>query len=86
MPLYHFQVLDDQTLPDSVGVQLPDLKAARVEAVRVAAEILKEHAETFWSTYEWQLKVTDDTGLTLFTLLFLAQEAPSTRRDGGRNS
>ncbi|MBP0446696.1 hypothetical protein J8J14_18120 [Roseomonas sp. SSH11] len=80
MPRYFFHVQNDQALPDNEGTELPDLLAARVNAVKLAGEILKHHAETFWTEGEWSLKVTDESGLTLFTLYFLAVEAPITRR------
>ncbi|MFT8246625.1 DUF6894 family protein [Roseomonas sp. BN140053] len=81
MPLYYFHTQDNQTLPDRAGTELPDLTAAKVEAVRLAAKTLTQHAETFWTEGEWTLQVTDHTGLTLFVLTFLATEAPATRRD-----
>lgn len=54
----------------------------RVEAVRLGAEALKWHTETFWNGGEWSFEVTDDTGLTLYTLYtlyFLAIEAAPLR-------
>jgi hypothetical protein len=54
--------------------------AAKVQAVEVSSELLKSHARTFWTEGEWSLEVTDDTGLTLFVLHFLATEAPTSRR------
>jgi hypothetical protein len=46
----------------------------------MAGELLKWHAETFWNEAEWSLEVTDEKGLTLFTLHFLAVDAPTLRR------
>jgi hypothetical protein len=80
MPRYHFHVRDQQTPPDADGTELLDVEAARVEAVRLSGELLKHHAETFWNEGEWSLEVTDHTGLTLFTLYFLAIEAAALRR------
>jgi hypothetical protein len=51
--------------------------AARVEAVRYGAELLVLHARTFWNDGEWAIDVTNSTGLTLFTLLFMAVDAPT---------
>jgi hypothetical protein len=80
MARYHFHIRDRQSLPDTVGIEMADLVAARVEAVRLSGEMLKWHAETFWNDGEWSLEVTDHTGLTLFTLYFLAVEAATIRR------
>ena len=79
MARFFFHFRDGRTPPDKEGTELPDLEAVRVEAVRVAAEALKWHAQTFWNDGEWSLDVTDDTGLTLFTLHFLAIEAAAVR-------
>jgi hypothetical protein len=80
VPRYFFHVHDMQTRPDMEGLELPDLTAAKVEAVRSSAEMLKDHALTFWNVGEWSFEVTDDTGLTLFILYFTAIEAPTIRR------
>jgi hypothetical protein len=39
MPRYYFHIDDDRTHIDQVGVELPDLKAARDEAVSAAGQI-----------------------------------------------
>jgi hypothetical protein len=84
MPRYFFHFHDGQTPPDKEGTEFPNLQAARAEAVRLAGEALKWHAETFWNEGEWSLEVTDPTGLTLFTLYFTAVEAAVIRRREGR--
>ena len=86
MSLYFFHFHDKQTPPDLEGSELPDIQAARVEAVRLAGEALKWHAETFWNDGEWSLEVTDHTGLTLFTLYFTATEAAAIRHREARPS
>lgn len=80
MPRYHFNIHDGEDLPDLEGVELPDLVAARVEAVRISGECLRDHAVKFWDGHEWQMEVTNDRGLTLFTLTFYATDAPSVTR------
>ncbi|SHK49857.1 hypothetical protein SAMN02745194_05041 [Roseomonas rosea] len=80
MARYFFHTRDGRTPPDAEGSELPSLEAARVEAVRMSGELLKWHAETFWKEGEWSLEVTDDTGLTLFTLHFVAITAPAIRK------
>lgn len=75
MPRYFFHVQDGRDYPDLQGTELLDLKAARNEAVRFAAALLRDHADTFWASGEWKLRVTDDSDLTLFELLFVAIES-----------
>lgn len=77
MPRYFFHVLDGQDFPDDRGVELPDLRAARKEAVRVAGNLLLDISESFWSTGQWTIRVTDDRDLTQFQLTFFATDAPA---------
>jgi hypothetical protein len=44
MPRYYFHIEDDCTYIDRVGVELPDLEAARDEAVSAAGQILRNGA------------------------------------------
>jgi hypothetical protein len=45
LPRYHFDLHSDGvTIPDLHGVELPTGQAARSEAVRAAAEILKDRS------------------------------------------
>lgn len=58
---------------------LPNLADAKCEAVRYAGRLLCDRASEFWDTGEFMMTVTDDSGLTLFTLQFSAVEAPVIR-------
>lgn len=78
MPIYHFNMYDGEHYPDTLGHELPDLAAARVEAVRFIGAHLTDDAERFWDGDEWKLEVTDSTGLILFCLTFMAINAAST--------
>ena len=44
MPRYYFHIEDHRTYVDQVGVELPDLHAARDEAVSAAGQILRDGA------------------------------------------
>ena len=76
MPLYHFNVHDGQDYPDIAGSDFVDLDAARVEAVQRIADVLKDGAPDFWRGSPWHMDVADATGLTLFTIMFLATTSP----------
>ena len=78
MPRYHFHVADGRDYPDLQGTELADLAAARREALRFAGALLADQDVSFWSGEEWSMRVTDATDLTLFTLMFIATNAPST--------
>jgi hypothetical protein len=83
MPRFYFDVslgagLDD--VRDEEGSELEGLNAARIEAVRLSAEILRSYPDRFWSVGEWSCTVSDENRLVLFTLHFYAQEAAATHR------
>ena len=75
MPRYFFNVHDGQPPlaqdpPDRDGTLLPDLEAARSQAVTLAGEMLKDLDGRFWSGTDWRLRVTDEQGATVCTLRF----------------
>ena len=75
MPRYFFDIIDGEDFPDHQGSEYADLAAARIEAVRYSAEVLKEMPERFWNSEEWTMTVSDADKVTLFTLKFLAESA-----------
>ncbi|MET0373154.1 MAG: hypothetical protein ABW128_02725 [Rhizorhabdus sp.] len=77
MPRYYFDIIDGEDFPDVRGSEWPDLAAARREAVRYSAEVLKEMPDRFWNCEIWTMLVFDHNRTLLFTLKFLAQNAPS---------
>ena len=76
MPIYHFNVQDGVECLDRVGSDLPDLAAARTEAVRRITDILNRGAPDFWSGTPWNMNVSDAKGLTLFTIMLLVTTSP----------
>lgn len=77
MPRFYFNVHDGKSFPDEDGSELRDLRAARETAVRLAGDLLRDHAAAFWTGEEWRMEVTDKQGLILFCLTFVAQDAPT---------
>jgi hypothetical protein len=79
MPRYFFHLEDHQTIIDHEGTELPDLGAARDEAVVMSAEILRGgRVPLLWNGMPWRLWVTDQpgwTGKTLFAIQFSATDA-----------
>ena len=76
MPIYHFNVHDGQDYPDKTGSECAGLAEARIEAVKRISLILQESAPSFWSGAPWHMAVADSTGLTRFTIMFLATNSP----------
>ncbi len=79
MARFHFHTDDGRSLRDGAGVELADLQAARLEAVRFTAELMREAPEALWREECLLMTVTDDSGLTLFTVNVLLTAAPGTR-------
>lgn len=77
MPVYHFNVHDGSDFPDRDGIALPDLQAARRQALQLAGELLRDQGENFWNGEDWKVEVTDAANLVLFTILFAAFDAPA---------
>lgn len=76
MPRYFFHVQDGHTFIDDEGVELPDLNAARAQAVTASGEALRNGAgPSMWNGTPWKMWVTDDSNETLFTLNFSAMDA-----------
>jgi hypothetical protein len=73
MPRYFFHIHDSRDIPDRDGVDLPDLKAVRGEAIRAAGEMLRDIDGAF-SGEEWTMQVTDEAGRPVHTLRFSATE------------
>ncbi|TPI74955.1 hypothetical protein [Mesorhizobium sp. B2-8-9] len=74
MPVFYFHVDNGTFIPDNEGVDLPDLDAARQEAVRAAGEMINESKQSFWEHMTpWIMNVTDGQNHLLFTLQFAAK-------------
>lgn len=78
MPRHYFHFQSSSTNLDHDGVDLPDIDAARAEAVETIATILREDAvDTLCSGHSLRLWVTEGpggTGKTLFALRVTPEE------------
>jgi Domain of unknown function (DUF6894) len=79
MPRYYFHIEDDRLDIDRIGVELPDLQAARDEAVCAAGQILRNGAaKSLWKGKKpWRMWVTQSPFANekpLFVLRFSAEE------------
>ena len=68
LPRYYFHIVDSVVLPDEDGLELPDLAAARIEAVKTAGEMLRDHADRFWMSPDWKVVVTGEDRTVLFSI------------------
>jgi hypothetical protein len=78
MATFYFHIDDgaDETL-DKIGVELPDLKSAQVEAAVLAGELLRDRPDEFWGVQSWTMTVQDESGLTLLTIHIAATTSPA---------
>lgn len=74
---YFFNVSDGEVRSFPQCIDLSSVQDARREATKMACAAISENSDTFWRTREWQLTVTDERGLNLFSLLILAADAPA---------
>ncbi|BCA59255.1 DUF6894 family protein [Sphingomonas sp. HMP6] len=77
MPRYFFDISDGSDFRDLEGSEWPDLDAARIEAVRYSAEILREMPERVLESRTWKMTVSDHNRDHLFTLRFTVEMAPA---------
>jgi hypothetical protein len=76
MPRYVFEVAG-RNGAQPPALELPNIQSARGEAVRAACKLLSAEADGFWTQGgDWQMTVSNEHGLTLFTLIFYATNAP----------
>ena len=59
MPRYHFHVHDGFTRMDAEGSELPNLQAARAEALKRAGAIIADAGARADFGEEWRLEVTE---------------------------
>ncbi len=62
---------------------LSNTKAARIEAALRIGKLLHDHAEKLWVDEDWQMDVTDETGLILFVINVAAMSSAATTNSRG---
>ncbi|MFS0772554.1 DUF6894 family protein [Sphingomonas sp. 1P08PE] len=76
MPHYHFHVQDGGLSLEPDGMLLTDAHEARTQAVRFAADLLRDEPPGLWADGRWSMTVTDERELPLFSLTMIATTAP----------
>ena len=64
---------------DVIGIELATISDARIEAVKYAAETLRDRPELAWLGDEFRVEVTDENKLILFTFIAVGVDAPAVR-------
>lgn len=65
---YNFEVRTETHVMDTVGAECTNSTDARVEAAKRIGVLLSEHAGQLWVDRDWQMDVTDETGLILYVI------------------
>lgn len=76
MPRFIFNV---EGRAEGEAVDLPSIAAAKCEALRYASKVVCDEVERFWDCGQFGMTVTDEEGLTLFSLFLTGVEAPAIR-------
>ena len=71
MPRYFFNIHDGTSFIDKQGTELPDLMAARREAIQTSAKMLKDSAD-YWDGTEWRMDVLNEAQEVVLRLTFTA--------------
>ncbi|MCA1553858.1 MAG: hypothetical protein LC737_05725 [Chloroflexi bacterium] len=73
---YHFEIQDGTDLPHPDPHEFASVKDARIEAVRLLAELVKDRPDDFWHTRPWRLILRDQSQCKLFEIYIHAEETP----------
>lgn len=76
---YFFNQVDGELKTDDVGLEFASISDARVEAVRYAGEVLRDHPTLIWKGEDFRVEVTDGNRLVLFTVIVVGVDAPASR-------
>ncbi len=84
MPRFFFHTNNpaERMVQDDEGMEFSSVHEAKCQAVAYAGQLLRDVAETFWNDADFELTVTDDQGLILFTMRVVGTEAPAVRSHG----
>lgn len=76
MPRYYFDITAVRTRRDEEGDELEGLSAARLHAVELSGEFLRNFPDRFWRKRTWSCSCRDESGRVLFVLQVFATESP----------
>lgn len=80
MPFYNFEVRTPSHVLITQGAELEDSTAARVEAAKRIGALLHDHAGQVWIDQDWQMDVTDESGLILYSICVSAIKSSAIQR------
>jgi hypothetical protein len=79
LPKYNINVRTASHIADTASVEKPNLNEVRLEMARFVGELLRDHADLIWKDQEWQVDVTDASGLILYVIRLSASDTAATQ-------
>ena len=79
LPRYFFHLTHSEDVRDEAGIELAGLHSAKCHAVKMIADDLCKTPEKFWVNEAYNVSVTNDRGLALFSVEMLSVAAPVLR-------
>lgn len=76
---YFFNQLNGEVKVDDQGLEFASIRDARIEAVRYAGEVIKDHPTLVWTGEDFRIEVTDENALLLFTVVVVGVDAPAAK-------
>lgn len=74
---YFFNQLNGVLKADDVGMDFATVREARIEAVRYASEVMRDHPTLIWTGQDFRIEVTNADKLLLFTVVVVGVDAPA---------
>ncbi len=74
MPVFHFNLANEEYSPDEEGTELDSIEAARVQAVVFAGSYLSHNPGLVWDGQRFEVQVTDENERMLFTITVETRE------------
>jgi UDP-glucose 4-epimerase len=69
MARYFFHTADGSCDRDEEGVELPDVQAARIEAIRYIGEMLTQHPDVLGDGHDFSVEVVNEDDTLLFKVI-----------------
>lgn len=83
MPYYNINLRTKSHIADMIEVDRESVEELRVEVARFVSELLRDHASALWVDQDWQVDVTDDTGMILYVVHLSAYASPLASKSKG---
>jgi hypothetical protein len=76
---FHTNHPTELNVQDDEGLEFASVHDAKCAAVKYAGQLLADDAEHFWDHADFDLTVTDENGLILFSMRMVGIQAPAIR-------